>query len=60
MRRGDEEAEAEFEVAARRLDLKIPADLKGGVLAGYRGLRDMTVLLRRARAEQNDQPGAGR
>jgi hypothetical protein len=46
------EAEAELEVAARRLGIEIPEDLKGGVLHGYRGLREMTSLLR-------DEPGAG-
>ena len=54
----DEEAEIEFEVAIRRLDIEIPADLKGGVLHGYRGLRGMTTLLRRVTTER-DRPGAG-
>jgi hypothetical protein len=57
-----DEAEVELEVAARRLGVEIPADLKGGVLHGYRGLREMTALLRRAEAEQRDEfdPGAGK
>ena len=53
---GREEAEVELEVAARRLGIEVPADLRGGVLHGYRGLRDMTALLRRAEAEQQDEP----
>jgi hypothetical protein len=52
-----EEAEVELEEAARRLSIEIPADLKGGVLHGYRALRDMTALLRRVEAEQQDEPG---
>ena len=55
---GRDEAKAEFEVAARRLSIEVPADLSGGVLHGYRGLREMTALLRRAEAEQQDEPGA--
>ncbi|MGK5546367.1 hypothetical protein ACSNOH_16785 [Streptomyces sp. URMC 127] len=39
-------AEAEFDAMTGRLGIEVPADLKGGVLAGYRGLRDMTALLR--------------
>lgn len=54
-----DEAEVELEVAARRLGIEIPEDLKAGVLHGYRGLREMTALLRRAGAEQRDGPGAG-
>lgn len=53
-----EQVEAELEVLTRRLGIEIPADLRAGVLRGYRGLRDMTVLLRRAetagRAERGD------
>jgi hypothetical protein len=41
-----DEAEVELEMAARRLGMDIPEDLKGGVLHGYRGLREMTALLR--------------
>lgn len=54
-----DEAEVELEVAARRLGIEIPEDLKAGVLHGYRGLRELTTLLRRAEAEQRDRPGAG-
>jgi hypothetical protein len=54
-----DEVELELDVAARRLGIEIPEDLKGGVLHGYRGLREMTALLRRAEAEQRDEPGAG-
>ena len=54
-----DEAEVELEVAARRLGIEIPEDLKAGVLHGYRGLRELTALLRRAEAEQRDRPGAG-
>ena len=57
--RDEAEAEAELEVAARRLGIEIPEDLKGGVLRGYRGLRELTALLRRAEAEQRDRTGAG-
>ncbi|MEV4923378.1 hypothetical protein [Streptomyces roseoverticillatus] len=39
-------AEAEFDALTGRLGIDVPADLKGGVLAGYRGLRDMAALLR--------------
>ena len=58
-RPGREEDEAELEDAAQRLRIKVPADLEGGVLDGYRGLRDMTALLRRADAEAADEPGVG-
>ncbi|MET9413773.1 hypothetical protein ABZY03_06205 [Streptomyces klenkii] len=53
-------AEAEFDALTGRLGIDVPADLKGGVLAGYRGLRDMTALLRRVetgRTGQTDQHG---
>jgi hypothetical protein len=50
-----DEAELELDVAARRLGIEIPADLAGGVLHGYRGLRDMTDLLRRAESREADQ-----
>ncbi len=53
-----DETEAELEVAARRLGIEIPHDLKAGVLHGYRGLRELTALLRRAQPEQQDRPGA--
>lgn len=43
-----DEAEVELEAAARRLGIEIPEDLKVGVLHGYRGLRELTALLRRA------------
>ena len=54
-----DEAEVELEVAARRLGIEIPEDLKVSVLHGYRGLRELTALLRRAEAGQRDRPGAG-
>ncbi|MFF7025585.1 hypothetical protein ACFY97_31805 [Streptomyces klenkii] len=53
-------AEAEFDALTGRLGIEVPADLKGGVLAGYRGLRDMTALLRgveTGRAGRTDQHG---
>ena len=40
------EIEAEFDVCTARLNIEVPADLKGGVLRGYRGLREMAALLR--------------
>jgi ornithine cyclodeaminase/alanine dehydrogenase-like protein (mu-crystallin family) len=46
MTAGRDEAEAELDQATRRLGIEIPADLKGGVLHGYRGLREMTARLR--------------
>lgn len=52
-----DEAEVELEVAARRLGIEIPEDLKVGVLHGYRGLRELTALLRRA--EMEGREGAG-
>lgn len=53
-----DEAGLELEIAARRLGIEIPEHLKGGVLHGYRGLREMTALLRRAAAEQQAERGA--
>lgn len=49
-----DEAEVELEVAARRLGIEIPEDLKAGVLHGYRGLRELTALLRRAELERRE------
>jgi ornithine cyclodeaminase/alanine dehydrogenase-like protein (mu-crystallin family) len=40
--------ETELEVAARRAGIELPADLKAGVLHGYRGLRELTELTRTA------------
>jgi hypothetical protein len=53
----DSAGREEAEVAARRLSIEVPADLKRGVLHGYSGLRDMTALLRRVEAEQQDESG---
>lgn len=39
-------AEAEFDMCTARLGIEVPADLKGGVLRGYQGLRAMAELLR--------------
>ncbi|MEU1480912.1 hypothetical protein [Streptomyces sp. NPDC005760] len=56
-------AEAEFDVLTARLGIDVPADLKGGVLRGYQGLRAMAELLRGADtrhgadARQGDPPG---
>ncbi|WP_218023458.1 amidase [Nocardia altamirensis] len=38
--------EAEFDVFTTRLHMEVPADLKGGVLRGYQGLREMASRLR--------------
>jgi len=43
---GDAELAAEFDAITRRAGIEVPADLKGGVLYGYRGLRALTALLR--------------
>ncbi len=40
--------ETELEVAARRAGIELPADLRAGVLPGYRGLRELTELTRTA------------
>ncbi|MFK4102493.1 hypothetical protein ACI2L1_20900 [Streptomyces sp. NPDC019531] len=40
--------EAEFDMCTARLGIEVPADLKGGVLRGYQGLRAMAELLREA------------
>ncbi|HEU5269370.1 MAG TPA: hypothetical protein VFU36_05540 [Jatrophihabitans sp.] len=40
------ELAAEFDAAARRAGIEVPADLREGVLHGYRGLRGLTALLR--------------
>ncbi|MFF4060711.1 hypothetical protein ACFYZ8_26775 [Streptomyces sp. NPDC001668] len=50
-------AEAEFDVLTARLGIDVPADLKGGVLRGYQGLRAMAELLRGADARHGDPPG---
>ncbi|MGW2598628.1 hypothetical protein [Streptomyces klenkii] len=50
-------AEAEFDALTGRLGIEVPADLKGGVLAGYRGLRDMTALLRGVETGEHGLPG---
>ncbi|GAA5093700.1 hypothetical protein GCM10023319_50830 [Nocardia iowensis] len=42
----DEAIEAEYDACTRRLGIEVPADLKGGILRGYRGLRDMAAALR--------------
>lgn len=42
----DADIEAEFDAVTSRLGIAVPADLKDGVLRGYRGLRDMGALLR--------------
>lgn len=43
---GDAELAAEFDAITRRAGIEVPADLKDGVLYGYRGLRGLTALLR--------------
>jgi hypothetical protein len=45
-------AEAEFDAACARLALQVPADLKGGVVRGYEGLRAMALLLRSLPTEE--------
>ena len=52
--------EAEFDVLTGRLDIEVPGDLKGGVLRGYRGLRDMTALLRRVDVRYPGRTGDGK
>ncbi|MFL6129249.1 MAG: ornithine cyclodeaminase family protein [Mycobacteriales bacterium] len=52
-------AERELDVLTRRLDLDVPADLAGGVLHGYRALREMTTLLRQAGPSAGGAGGAG-
>ncbi|WP_378729918.1 hypothetical protein [Nocardia brasiliensis] len=42
----DAAIEAEYDACTRRLGIEVPADLKGGILRGYRGLRDMAAALR--------------
>lgn len=46
--------EAEFDVCTARLGIEVPADLKGGVLRGYRGLREMATLLRDVPTRRDD------
>ncbi|MFL6137084.1 MAG: hypothetical protein ACJ74O_04710 [Frankiaceae bacterium] len=50
----DADARAELAVVTRRLGIDVPADLADGVLHGYRALREMTALLRRAEPERPD------
>ncbi|MEV5380357.1 MULTISPECIES: hypothetical protein [Streptomyces] len=50
-------AEAEFDALTGRLGIDVPADLKGGVLAGYQGLRDMAALLRSVETDHRGRPG---
>ena len=53
-------AELEFEAMTRRLGIEVPPDLLGGVLHGYRALRDMTALLHGAgSAEPGDRAVEG-
>ncbi len=40
------ELAAEFDALTGLAGITVPADLKGGVLRGYRGLRSMAALLR--------------
>ncbi|MFI2369942.1 hypothetical protein [Streptomyces sp. NPDC018833] len=49
--------EAEFDAFTARLGIDVPADLKGGVLRGYQGLRAMAELLRDTDAGPGDPPG---
>jgi hypothetical protein len=50
-------AEAEFDVRTGLLGIAVPADLKGGVLRGYQGIRAMTALLREVHAHGGDPAG---
>ncbi|MDN3025870.1 hypothetical protein [Streptomyces sp. S.PB5] len=51
-------SEAEFDACAARLGIEVPADLKGGVLRGYQGLRAMAELLRGVRLVDPGHRGA--
>jgi hypothetical protein len=53
----DTELVAEFDALTRRAGIEVPADLKDGVLRGYRGLRGLTALLR-AEAESAEPRSA--
>lgn len=46
--------EPDLAAVTRALDLRVPADLAAGVLAGHRALREMAALLRRAGTEAPD------
>jgi hypothetical protein len=52
-------SEAEFDAVTGRLGIEVPADLKGGVLRGYQGLRAMTALLRDVRREEEGKGTPG-
>ncbi|MFF7953273.1 hypothetical protein [Streptomyces griseorubiginosus] len=47
--------EREFDMCTARLGIEVPADLKGGVLRGYQGLRGMAELLRGADIGHDDE-----
>lgn len=51
----DAAIEAEFDIYTARLGIEVPADLKGGVLRGYRGLREMSAQLRAVPTRRDDE-----
>ena len=52
------ELAAEFDALTRRAGIEVPADLKDGVLRGYRGLRGLTALLRAEAQPVDPRPAA--
>jgi hypothetical protein len=52
-------SETEFDVCTARLGIEVPADLKGGVLRGYQGLRAMAELLRGVDTGHGGEGGDG-
>jgi hypothetical protein len=47
----DAALEREFDVLMAKAGAKVPADRKAGILAGYKDLKRMTLLLRQPRSE---------
>ena len=53
----DSDLAAEFDMLAKRAGLIIPDDRKAAMLAGYKDLKRMTVLMRQPRTAA-DEPAA--
>ena len=47
----DAALEREFDVLMAKAGAKVPADRKAGIVAGYRDMKRMTLLLRQPRTE---------